>query len=257
MTDAELLFEVRGAVAWLTLNREARRNAITLEMIDLMNNALDQIEANDNVRAVCLTGAGEKAFCAGADLGMSAQSTGPLADAKKYAQLLQRLLNFPRPILARINGHCLAGGMGLMLAADIVYASEGIKIGTPEAKVGLFPLMIGALIFDNALRKKVCELFYTAELIAPEQAESMGLITRVYPRAQLDSAVNRTLDAICANAPLALRRGRLALAKAATMELPAALDFLSEQLGELLKTNDAAEGLTAFIQKRPPVWTGR
>jgi len=139
----ELLYEVKGHAAWLTLNREYRRNAISLEMIELFAQALDRAEADETVRVLCLTGAGDKAFCAGADLLATLGGGDATAGARRYAALLKRLVAYPKPIVCRLNGHCLAGGMGLMLAADIVYARPGIKIGTPEVNVGLFPMMIG------------------------------------------------------------------------------------------------------------------
>jgi enoyl-CoA hydratase/carnithine racemase len=251
----DLLYEVREGTAWLTLNREERRNAISLEMIELFERSLDRGEADGEVRAVCITGAGSKAFCSGADLGLGAE--GALSGARRYAALLRRLRLYPKPLVARLNGHCLAGGMGLMLACDVVYASEGAKIGTPEARVGLFPMMIGALIHRNALRKKALEMIYTAEPVTARRAEEMGLITRAVPAEQLDAEVARALAAIRANAPLALRLGRLALAEAETMDWDAAVEHLCGKLGELLQTEDAVEGLTAFAEKRAPRWKGR
>ena len=251
----DLLYEVRDGAARLTLNREAQRNAFSLEMIGQFEEYLDRAEADAEVRAICVTGAGDKAFCSGADLAQGAG--GALSGARRYAALLRRLHEYPKPLVARLNGHCLAGGMGLMLACDIVYARDGIKIGTPEAKVGLFPLIIGALVHRNALRKKALEMIYTAEPVTARQAEEMGLITRVYPAGELDAAVEKTLAAIRGNAPVALSVGRRALAEAEEMPLGDALDHLCGKLGELLQTEDAVEGLSAFGEKRAPQWKGR
>ena len=148
----------------------------------------------------------------------------------------------------------MAGGMGFMLSCDIVYAREGIKFGTPEVNVGLFPMMIGALIFRNAPRKKALEMIYTARTLTPQEAEEMGLITRAVPAEELDNVVNEALESISAKAPLAVEMGRKALATAEDMSLPDALDYLSGQLCEVVATEDAKEGLMAFMQKRQPEW---
>jgi enoyl-CoA hydratase/carnithine racemase len=257
MSESELLYEVKGTAAWITLNREYRRNAISIEMIDLFNEHLDNAAADDTVRSVCITGVGDKAFCTGADLLAAFGQDDPSAGPKKYANLLKKMNAFPKPIVARLNGHCLAGAMGLMLSCDIVYAREGIKIGTPEVKVGLFPMMIGALIFRNAVRKKALEMIYTARMYTPEQAEEMGLVTRVFPADQLDVETEKVLAEIGAQGPVAIAFGREALAKAQEMPLDDALDYLCDKLGQVLKTEDATEGLTAFMEKRKPEWKGR
>ncbi|RJO70183.1 MAG: enoyl-CoA hydratase/isomerase family protein [Myxococcales bacterium] len=257
MPDLDLLFAYDGHTAVLTLNREARRNAISVEMIDLFQRYLDDIEADPNIRSVCITGAGDKAFCSGADLGGGLAGGASADGPKKYAALLKRLASFPRPLIAKLNGHCLAGGLGLMLSCDMVYARADIKIGTPEVGVGLFPMMIGALIFRNATRKKALEMIYTARLMPADEAERMGLITRAYPPDQLDAAAAEKLAQINRQAPLAIRVGRQAFALAEEMPLDRALDHLCAKLGELLQTEDAAEGLTAFFEKREPVWKNR
>lgn len=257
MSEADLLYEKKGSVAWMTLNREARRNAISAEMIVLSNEYLDRIESDPEIRAVAITGAGEKIFCSGADLSSAMGGEDPAKAAMGYAKLLQRMLSFPKPLVAKLNGSCLAGGMGLMLACDMVYAREGIKIGTPEVKVGLFPAMIGALIFRNAGRKKALEMIYTAQLLSEKEAEAMGLITRSYPAEELDERVDEKLEAVCSNAPLAISIGRQALRAVEDMELDEGIEYLCSQLGEVIKTEDAAEGLTAFFQKRKPEFKGR
>lgn len=257
MSEPEVLFEVRDKVAWLTLNHEARRNALSLDMIDLFFEHLDRIESDDGVRVVCITGAGEKAFCSGADLAASVSGGDPLAGAQKYADLLKRMATFPKPLVARVNGHCLAGGMGFMLSCDMVYAREGVKFGTPEVNVGLFPMMIGALIFRNAGRKRALEMIYTARMLSASEAEQMGLITRACAAGELDATVNETLAAVAAKAPLAVSMGRKALAAVEGKGLEEALDYLCEQLREVAATEDAREGMTAFFQKREPIWQGR
>ncbi len=257
MSEAELTYEIKDGAAWITINREARRNALSLDIIDRFGAYLDEAESDETVRVMCVTGAGEKAFCSGADLATSFSKDDYVGGAKKYANLLKRLASYPRPLVARVNGHCLAGGMGLLLSCDMAYARDGVKIGTPEVNVGLFPMMIGALIFRNAVRKKALEMIYTARTFEASEAEAMGLITRSVPADQLDETVERALKDVASKAPLAIKIGRQALAAAADMNLEDGLDFLCEKLGEVVETEDAKEGLTAFMQKREPKWTGR
>jgi len=209
------------------------------------------------VRSICLTAAGDKAFCSGADLAAGLASGDIAAGAKKYAALLKRMAVFPKPFVARVNGHCMAGGMGLMLSCDLVYARQGTKFGTPELNVGLFPMMIGALIFRNASRKKALEMIYTAKMLSAAEAQEMGLITKACAAEDLDRIVNEALAAVGTKAPVALALGRRALAAVQDMSLDEALDHLCEQFGKVASTEDAVEGLTAFIQKREPVWKGR
>jgi enoyl-CoA hydratase/carnithine racemase len=256
MSDEDLLYDVREGAAWLTINRESRRNALSLGMMDLFTECLDRAEADDDVRVICVTGTGDKAFCSGADLSSTLTGTETLAGATKYANLLKRMAVFPKPFVARVNGHCLAGGMGLLLSCDMAYAREGVKFGTPELNVGLFPMMIAALIFRNAVRKKALEMIYTARTLTASEAEEMGLITRAVPEGDLDRAVDECLFAVVDKAPRAIALGRQALAAADGMNLNDALDHLCVQLGAVVETEDAREGLTAFMQKRKPVWKG-
>ena len=144
-----------------------------------------------------------------------------------------------------------------MLSCDLVYARKEAKFGTPEVNVGLFPMMIGALIFRNASRKKALEMIYTARMLSAAEAEEMGLITRAVSAQELDTVVNEALSAISAKAPLALKMGRQALAAAQDMTLDEALDYLCIQLGSVAATEDAMEGMMAFMEKRQPQWKGR
>jgi enoyl-CoA hydratase/carnithine racemase len=256
MTDEHLLYHVENNVAHITINREQQRNAITPEAIHLFLEYLDRAEKDDAVRAVLVTGAGDKAFCTGAQLsdGMSSEGRNVFAG---YAQLLKRLASFPKPTIARVKGYCLAGGMGFMLACDIVIASDDSVFGTPEVNVGLWPMMIGALIFRNVPRKKAMEMILLAERINAPDALSIGLITRVAPAGGLDSAVDAVLKGIAVKSPIGMKIGKEAFHKAADMPLAEALEFLSGKLAEVASTDDAREGITAFMEKRQPVFTGR
>ncbi len=259
----EVRWERRGAAAWLTIDREERRNALSLRTVEELLVGLERAAADPEVRVVCLTGAGDQAFCAGADLGQLqapavAGSGGPARSGPEaYARLLSHMRRFELPLVARVNGHCLAGGLGPMLACDLAYAREGVRVGLPEVTVGLFPMMVAALLLRDGVRKKVLELAYTGVAIPARQAEAMGLFTRVVPDGELDAEVERVLEAIARNAPLAVRTGRRALAEVDGLPPDAALEKLCERLGSLLGTEDASEGLAAFAARRPPRWKGR
>jgi len=252
--DEVVRFEVRGHAAFVTLNREDRRNALDLRMMDALMEALDRAERHEQVRVVCMTGAGDRAFCAGADLrDFSTGSEGP----RRFAALLKRLSEYPRPLVARLNGHCLGGGVGLALACDLAYARDDIEVGTPEVRIGLFPMMIAPLILRKAGRSKAMEMILTGGKVAAREAEAMGLLTRAVPAADLDAVVARVLDAIAAAAPFAIRIGREALREVENVPFQVAVDILCDRLLQLSATQDAAEGIRAFLQGREPDFHGR
>jgi len=256
MPEPHLLLHVADHIATLTINREDRRNAISIETIELFLQYLDQVEQDAGVRAVLITGSGSRAFCAGADLGGDADGD-VRRGAKIYARLLKRLAGFPKPVVARVNGACMAGGMGLMLACDLVIARNDATFGTPEVNVGLWPMMIGALIFRNTLRKKAMEMVLLGERLTAAQALEMGLITRVVQAGSLDEAVSSVLQRLAQKSPIGMKIGKEAFHAMADMPFEAALDFLSEKIIEVAATEDAREGITAFIEKRKPVFKGK
>ena len=256
MSEAHLLYNVDKNVARLTINREAQRNAISLEAIDLFAKCLDEAETDENVRVILITGSGDKAFCSGADLGGAVD--GKIQQGfKSYAQLITRLTSYPKPVVARINGACMAGGMGLMLACDIVIAKNDVKFGTPEVNVGLWPMMIGALIYRNVLRKKAMEMILLGERLTADQALNMGLITRAVPPAELDGEVNQILKSLAAKSPIGMKIGKEAFYAMADMPFEEAVNFLSGKIAEVAATEDAREGITAFIEKRKPKFKGK
>jgi enoyl-CoA hydratase/carnithine racemase len=256
MSEEHLLYRVEKNVAYFTINREPQRNAISLDTINLFLKYLDKAEADENVRVILVTGAGDKAFCSGADLG--AAPGGEIQDGfRQYARLLKNLAGCPKPVVAKVNGYCLAGGMGLMLACDIVISKSDAKFGTPEVNVGLWPMMIGALIYRNVLRKKAMEMVLMGDRFGADKALEMGLITRVVSPQNLDQEVNQVLQNLSEKSPIGMKIGKQAFYAMADMPFEAAVDFLSGKIAEVAVTEDAKEGITAFIEKRKPVFKGK
>ncbi|MDJ0753598.1 MAG: enoyl-CoA hydratase-related protein [Ardenticatenaceae bacterium] len=249
---SDLIYEVADLVATLTINRPERRNALSAEVIELMLKQLDEAESDPAVRVIVLTGAGEKAFCAGADLGGGVGGHG----TANYARLLKRLVHFPKPTVARINGYCLAGGMGLMLACDIVIAHSEAKFGTPEVNVGLWPSMISALIYRNMLPKRALPMILLGERFGVKQAYEMGFLSEVVDVDELDDRVAAVAQILSAKSPIGMKLGKASYLAMQDMPLDAALDFLSGELAKVASTEDAAEGIAAFMEKRKPEFKG-
>ncbi|MDI6725815.1 MAG: enoyl-CoA hydratase-related protein [Smithellaceae bacterium] len=255
--EAELLFEVKKRVAWLTINRESRRNAISQTVMTEIMRRLEEVADDPAISAVCFTGIGEKAFCSGADLASTLGGGDIKIGVANYALLLKKMARMEKPLVARVNGPCLAGGMGFMLSCDIVIARDDAYFSTPEVNVGIFPMMIGALIYRHVGRKKAMEMVLTARRIGAAEAAEIGLISRAVPAAKLDEAVEETLRIIAEKSPLGLALGKRAFHHMADLPLEEALDYLAERLTEVIGTEDAAEGIAAFLEKRKPVFRGR
>jgi len=256
-----VLYEAKDAIARITLNRPETRNALSPEVVTGLREALLRAGADREVRVVVLTGAGDRAFSAGGDLGGSGfQQKGFVErhhDRGDFAGLFRVLQRLGKPVIARVRGYCLAGGFGLALGCDLVVASDDSSFGTPEIKRGLFPMMIMATIFRNVGRKKGLELILTGERIDAREAERLGLVNHAVPAAELDAKVDELARKLTSLSPAVLRLGRDAFYASADMEFSQALDYLQSMLTLNVGTEDAMEGVKAFLEKRAPEWKGR
>lgn len=255
----EVLFEVRDGSAWLTINRPDQRNALNPPVIEGLLDGLDRAARDEGVGSVVLTGSGDRAFCAGADLGGMHPATGsaPHARASGLADLLLAIPRHPNPIVARVNGHALAGGFGLMLACDLVVAADDAEFGTPEINLGLWPFMISAVIRRNIPRKIALEMMLTGRRVSGAEAERWGMVNQVVPRAKLDGAMTELLETLHEKSPWALRLGKESFHASEDMPLDQALAYLEAMLSVDVESEDVAEGVSAFLQKRTPQWKGR
>ncbi|HEV7401018.1 MAG TPA: enoyl-CoA hydratase/isomerase family protein [Solirubrobacterales bacterium] len=253
-------YEVAEGVATVTLNNPEKRNMLSGQMLSELVDAMKTARDSDDVRAVVLTGAGDKVFCAGADLGGFAADV-PLV-AKHFATdlFLEYFRLMPRlgkPSLCAANGHVLAGGMGLALSCDLLIAKEGVTFGTPEINVGAFPYMIMAIIYRNVPRKKVNEMMLLGERLSAEQAVEFGLANKVVPAGEFDAAVADWATKLASKSPVLMRLGHDAMYRQQDMAVDDALDYLRSQLSLTFSTEDIVEGVTAFFEKRDPQWKGR
>ena len=251
-----------GDVVQVTLNRAERRNAIGPEMINELRWAFTDAHENKAIRVIVLTGAG-KAFCAGGDFAQMTSSadegTLPLHEdgGGDYASLMLSMVNTKKPIVAKVNGHAMGGGLGLVAASTFAVAATTAQLGTPEVDVGLFPMMIMALLSRLVPRRKLVSMMVLGERLEAHQAEELGLVNAVAPPEELDQHVDALCDRLRKKAPLAVAHGLAALAAQDGQQLADALPMLRERLGALLATDDAREGLSAFLQKRAPQWSGK
>ena len=263
MSYGDITYEIRGATARITLNRPDRRNPIGPSTVGELLHALEAARTDPAVRVVVLTGAG-KVFSAGGDLSQMSAGGPPLSASAggfsrpgTFVDLNLELTRLGKPSIAMVNGHALAGGLGLVVACDLAIAADDALFGTPEINVGLWPMMIMATIFRNVPRKRGLELIATGEKITAAEAERMGLITRAVPRDRLEAEVEALCAKVAGKSPLVMKLGMQAFHATQDLALEPALRYLEAQLAAVLATEDAREGLTAFLEKRSPSWQGR
>lgn len=248
-----------GPVRRITLFYPERRNAIGPQMVNELLWALDDAHADEDVRVIVLTGEG-KAFCAGGDF---AQMSGGGGDGPElppkgdYADLLLAMTRAEKPIVARVNGAAMGGGLGLVAASTFAVAQADAKLGTPEVDVGLFPMMIMAVLARLVPRRRLLEMMLYGLKLTAEEALSAGILNRVVPAEELDAQVAAITGLLVKKSGKTIALGLRAFAAQDDLDLEKALPLLRERLAECLATDDAREGLMAFLEKREPVWKGR
>ncbi|HEV7678075.1 MAG TPA: enoyl-CoA hydratase-related protein [Candidatus Dormibacteraeota bacterium] len=260
MTLTHVLYEVRDGVATVTLNQPEKRNPLSATMLHDITAALQQAKDDDAVRAVILTGAGDKAFCAGADLsgfGGDATEVEKHLGRGAFVDMFLTMEHLGKPLIGCVNGHALAGGFGLALACDMIVAADTATFGTTEINVGLWPMMIMAIINRQLPPKRCMELFMTGERIGAEQALQWGLVNRVTPQQEVRDAAWTLAQQLATKSPVIMRLGRDAFHAIDGMSFEAALRHLQAQLTLVTLTEDSVEGVTAFLEKRRPDFKGR
>jgi len=259
MEAGPVRFALEDGQALLTIDRADARNALSAEVVEALAEGLRRAEADPAARVVVLTGAGTRAFSAGGDLAASGQD-GFLAGhdgRRRYGLLLEHIAGFPKPTLARVNGHALGGGLGLVCACDLAVAADHAELGTPEVDVGLFPMMVLAWLQRHLGRKRALEMVLTGARLRAPEALAWGLVNRVVPGAELDGATRALGRVLAAKSQAVLALGKRAFRRAEGLPLEAATELLAAELSLNLTTEDAAEGVSAFLSKRPPAWKDR
>jgi enoyl-CoA hydratase/carnithine racemase len=255
----EVLYEVAGGVALVTINRPDRRNALAWSTVAELRRALARAGDDAEVRVVVLTGAGERAFCAGADLAGVATGGGDVAaahhDRGQVAELFLDLWSMGKPTIARVRGAALAGGFGLAVACDLVVASDDAVFGLPEIDVGLWPFLAGVPLVRALPPRKVLELMMTGRRIDAREADAMGFLTKVVPVDQLDATVDDLAATLAAKPAETLRLGRDAFYAVWGLGAREAFGQLHPLLTLTSMTEAAREGAAAFAEKRPPRWS--
>jgi methylglutaconyl-CoA hydratase len=259
MSDNQVVrHERRGPALWITIDRPEKRNALNRAVIEGIQAGYDLAHADPEVRVIVLTGAGDKAFCAGADLAPGQSFAFDFArPTNDYADLLRRAQGSMLPSIAVINGTCMAGGMGLLAMTDMAIAADHASFGLPEVKVGVFPMQVLSLLQDLVPRRLLREWCFGGEPFDAHAAQAAGLLNHVAPAGELQAKADWLVARLADKSPTAIRRGKYAMRAMAAMSFDEGIAFTEGQIGLLAMSEDAREGLAAFNEKRKPVFTGR
>ena len=257
MSDSDLQVSSEGGILRLHIDREPKRNALSGDVLRPMLAALRE---PGEARVVLITSAGEKVFCSGADLVQMAPDATGLEVHEGRGLLREVVLAMracPVPVVASVQGLCLAGGVGLVLGCDLVIASDTAAFGLPEVDLGLWPFMVSALLGRHVSPKRAMEMMLSARRVPAAEALEMGLLSRVVPAADLRAETDALVAALAGKPPVAVRLGKAAFLAAMETTLAPGLEAMQAQLSLINTTEDAAEGVGAFLQKRKPEWKGR
>jgi enoyl-CoA hydratase/carnithine racemase len=255
----QVLLTTEGHIATVTLNRPEQRNPLSAVMLGDLAAAFRWCRDESDVRVVILTGAG-RVFCAGADL---SSFDGEMTGLERYrsrdlfVDLFILMAELGKPIVGRINGHALAGGLGLACSCDMLISADTATFGTPEINVGIWPMMIQAILSRTIPRKVLLEMEMLGDRWTATQLQTLGVINRVVPHEQLDSTVNEIADQLAKKSPIAMRLGRDSFYRHQDMDFRAALHYLHGQFLLVSQTEDSREGIKAFFEKREPDFKGR
>ena len=263
MTQTDkLVARKEGGVGIVTFNNPQRHNAVSLEMWDATKRALDAFAADDAVRVVVLTGAGDKAFVSGADISKFADERASLEATRTYdartAAAFSSVYDFPKPTIAMIRGYCIGGGLGVATCCDLRICSDNSVFAVPAAKLGLGYAYAGLKrLTDIVGHSYAKEIFYTARQFDAQEAYAMGLVNRVVPAAELESYVQSITDMICANAPLTIKAVKFTVGEILKDESKRDIARADAMVAQCFASSDYVEGRTAFMEKRKPVFTGK
>jgi enoyl-CoA hydratase/carnithine racemase len=258
MSDQILLRRDSDGVAWLTMNRPAARNALSVGLMAALDSELAAVAADGAVNVVVIGGAGP-AFCAGHDLRELRADPRREAYEAVFAvcsRLMLRIVNLPKPVIARVHGVATAAGCQLVASADLAVAAETARFATPGVDIGLFCSTPMVALTRAIGRKAAMEMLLTGDMVDAPRAQALGLVNRVVPDAEIDAAVAALADQIAAKSPLTVAIGKEAFYRQAEMNLEAAYAHAAEVMTRNMLARDAAEGIDAFLAKRRPVWTG-
>ncbi len=246
-------------IAEVLLNRPERRNALDAESLQALARAFDRLGGDPSVRVIVLRGAGGH-FCAGADLGEVAQAS-DMAARRDYfggvAQVVRAMRGARKPVIAAVEGYCLAGAMGLLAAADLAYASEGAAFGLPEVQIGLFPMVVMAPLARLMGMRALTEIALTGRRLSAQEAYACGLLNAVVGEAELAATVEAKAKELAALSPFVLALGKEALLAVDELPFESALGYLQGMVAQVAASEDGQEGVRAFLEKRRPHFIGR